>query len=114
MPTTNLLPSYTHDFLSCSPLSCALHGSKSNLGCILDPAVDAEISYSWDLHVTSSAHRIKLYSVNRSKPATAARLKQLQEHGQSFEPLTQPLEFGLEDMDEYMIQMNKLPREPIN
>ena len=36
-------------------------------------------SSSWDLHVTSSCHRIKVYSVNTSKPATAARLKEIEE-----------------------------------
>ena len=69
---------------------------------------------SWDLHVTSSAHRIKIYSVNKSRPATLARLKQLEEHGQPFEPLTQPLEFTIEDRDDHLAAQRKLPREPAN
>lgn len=71
-------------------------------------------SHSWDLHVTSSCHRIKLYSVNKSKPETAARLKQIADHGETFEPLTRPLEWSLEDTDEYLARMRKYPREPLD
>jgi sulfite oxidase len=69
---------------------------------------------SWDLHVTSSAHRIKIYSVNKSRPETQARLKQLEENGQPFEPLTQPLEFAVEDMSDFLATRRKVPREPLN
>jgi sulfite oxidase len=54
------------------------------------------------------------YIVNRSKPLTARRLKELEEHGQPFEPLTQPISFGLESESEYLVQYNALPREPEN
>ena len=67
---------------------------------------------SWDLHVTSSCHRLKLYSVNRSRPATAARLKELEERGQSFFPLTEPLEYTVESYDAYETEYKKNPREP--
>jgi sulfite oxidase len=58
--------------------------------------------------------RIKLYSVNTSRPATAKRLQELKARGVPFEPLTRPLEFSLEDEDEYEIATKKHPREPLN
>ena len=70
--------------------------------------------YSWDLHVTSSCHRIKLYSVNKSKPETAKRLAEIEEKGETFEPLTRPLEWELEGREEYLAAMRKHPREPLN
>ncbi|KAL6303892.1 hypothetical protein BKA93DRAFT_750231 [Sparassis latifolia] len=54
--------------------------------------VDAS-SCAWDLHVTSSSHRIKIYSIKKSK-------------------LAKPLEFSLEDQDEYLRATKKYPREP--
>ena len=55
-----------------------------------------------------------MYSVNRSKPATAKRLKQLEEHGDTFEPLTKPLEFTVEPLEEYEAAYQKEPREPVD
>ncbi|KAI0799857.1 sulfite oxidase mitochondrial precursor [Irpex lacteus] len=69
-------------------------------------------AWNWDLHVTSSAHRIKIYSVNRTKPLTARRLKQLEENGQGFLPLSQPLEFSVQPFEEYEAAYQKDPREP--
>jgi sulfite oxidase len=88
---------------------------------------------SWDLHVTSSAHRyvsrsimtdlylrfiifdrIKIYSVNKSRPATAQRLEELNERGIDFNPLTRPLEFTLENLDDYLAAVRKYPREPLS
>lgn len=60
---------------------------------------------NWDLHVTSSCHRIKVYSINRSRPATAARLKMLEEKGLSITPITKPLEFDLESDEEWRANM---------
>ncbi|KAA1474748.1 molybdopterin binding oxidoreductase [Dentipellis sp. KUC8613] len=72
-------------------------------------------AWNWDLHVTSSCHRIKIYSINMSRPATRARLEQIRAHGgKDFEPLTQPLHFELESRDEYLEAMRKRPREPLN
>ncbi|EPQ52866.1 molybdopterin binding oxidoreductase [Gloeophyllum trabeum ATCC 11539] len=71
-------------------------------------------AWNWDLHVTSSAHRIKVYSVNRTKPATAKRLKELEEHGETIEPITRPLSFPLEDHETYQANTQKYPREPKN
>ncbi|KAK0636966.1 Oxidoreductase, molybdopterin-binding domain-containing protein [Bombardia bombarda] len=58
-------------------------------------------AWNWDLHVTSSCHRVKVYSVNRSKPATASRLKELEEKGIPLTPLTKPLEIDLETSEHY-------------
>ncbi|KAK8052708.1 hypothetical protein PG996_012009 [Apiospora saccharicola] len=58
-------------------------------------------AWNWDLHVTSSCHRVKIYSMNKSKPQTAARLKVLEEKGMSIYPLTRPLEIDLETDDHY-------------
>lgn len=44
------------------------------------------------LHVTSSAHRIKVYSANTSYPATKARLARLAAGGEPFLPITRPVE----------------------
>ncbi|KAF9449119.1 molybdopterin binding oxidoreductase [Macrolepiota fuliginosa MF-IS2] len=71
-------------------------------------------AWNWDLHVTSSCHRIKLYSVNRSRPATAARLLELEAKGVEFDPLTRPLEFSLEPTESYFSAVRKHPREPRN
>ncbi|KAG6849083.1 hypothetical protein H0H93_011392 [Arthromyces matolae] len=71
-------------------------------------------AWNWDLHVTSSCHRIKIYSVNKSRPATAARLKELKNRGVPFEPLTRPLEFELETSHDFKAAVAKHPREPLN
>lgn len=55
--------------------------------------------------MTSSCHRIKVYSINRSRPATAARLKRLEEKGLSITPITKPLEFDLESDEEWRANM---------
>ena len=62
---------------------------------------------NWDLHVTSSCHRIKVFSVNRSRPATAARLKIMEEKKIDFLPLTKPLPFDMESDAEYEAEMEK-------
>ncbi|KJA17907.1 hypothetical protein HYPSUDRAFT_90339 [Hypholoma sublateritium FD-334 SS-4] len=71
-------------------------------------------AWNWDLHVTSSAHRIKIYSVNKSRPATAERLRELNERGIDFNPLTRPLEYTVENLDDYLAATRKYPREPAN
>ena len=64
-------------------------------------------TWNWDLHVTSSCHRIKVFSVNRSKPATAKRMKKLEQEGIDFQPLTKPLEIDLESDDEFETEMQR-------
>ena len=49
--------------------------------------------WNWGLHVTSSCHRVKVYSVNKSHALTAQRLKMFEEHGESLAPITRPTEF---------------------
>jgi sulfite oxidase len=69
---------------------------------------------NWDLHVTSSAHRVKIYSINKSRPATAKRLKQLEEHGTPLIPITRPIEFDLEPEKEYRAAMGaRGERDPL-
>lgn len=64
--------------------------------------------------VTSSAHRVPVYSINRSIPATAQRLKLLEEHGEPIVPITHPVEFAVEGEDEYLDAMKlKGSREPV-
>lgn len=58
-------------------------------------------SWNWGLHVTSSCHRVKIYSVNISRPATRKRLEQFKEHGESFVPITRPTEFPTMNKEEY-------------
>lgn len=67
---------------------------------------------SWGLHVTSSCHRIKLYSVNRSRPATKARLALLEEKKASIEDLSKPFEYALEDEEAYVSAYRAHQREP--
>lgn len=64
-------------------------------------------TWNWDLHVTSSCHRIKVFSVNRSKPATAKRMKRLEQEGIDFLPVTKPLEIDLESDEEYETEMQR-------
>ena len=56
------------------------------------------------LHVTSSCHRIKVYSINRNRPATRARLEELERRGLGIVPITRPLEFDMET-DEHSDQV---------
>lgn len=62
-------------------------------------------AWNWDLHVTSSCHRIRVYSVNTTKRSTAARLKALEENDMSLFPITQPLEMELETEEHYWEKM---------
>lgn len=75
---------------------------------VFEQQVGAVLTFirNWDLHVTSSCHRIKVYSVNRSKPATAARLKMLEEKGMSITPITKPFEFSLESDEDWRKNMD--------
>ena len=63
--------------------------------------------WNWDLHVTSSCHRNKVFSVNRSNPATAKRLKRLEQEGVDFHSIAKPLEIDLESDEEYETKMQK-------
>ena len=63
---------------------------------------------NWDLHVTSSCHRISIYSINRSRPLTARRLKEIEEKGQTLLPITHPLTIDLETDEHYEEEMERL------
>lgn len=52
-------------------------------------------------HVTSSAHRIKIYSVNKARPQTARRLKEFARRGESLVPITRPTEFPYQSWESY-------------
>jgi sulfite oxidase len=67
-------------------------------------------------HQTSSCHKMKIYSVNRSKPLTARRLEQYKQHGMDFEKerITMPIPFEAQDAKEYEDYMRKFPREPVD
>ncbi|KAI1873075.1 uncharacterized protein JN550_003328 [Neoarthrinium moseri] len=62
-------------------------------------------AWNWDLHVTSSCHRISIYSMNRSRPLTARRLELLEKKGMAITPITRPLEIDLESDEEYAANM---------
>lgn len=62
-------------------------------------------SRNWDLHVTSSCHRIKVFSINKTRPKTAAKLKHFEQLGVPFLPITQPGEMDLEDEETYSHEM---------
>ena len=64
-------------------------------------------TWNWDLHVTSSCHRIKVFSVNKLRPQTAARLAEMEKRGIPFLPITKPLEFDLESDEHYEEEMRK-------
>ncbi|CZR50760.1 probable sulfite oxidase, mitochondrial precursor [Phialocephala subalpina] len=58
-------------------------------------------AWNWDLHVTSSCHRIKVYSINKTRPKIAAKLKHFEKLGVPFLPITQPGEMDLEGEESY-------------
>ncbi|KAI1276955.1 sulfite oxidase [Xylaria sp. FL0933] len=58
-------------------------------------------TWNWGLHVTSSAHRVRIYSVNKSKERTRARLEEFERRGTSFVPITRPTEFPYMSWEEY-------------
>lgn len=62
-----------------------------------DNACNTQVSavrdaWNWTLHVTSSAHRIKVYSANTSYKATRDRIALLEAGGDSLLPITRPVE----------------------
>ncbi|KAL7415976.1 Oxidoreductase, molybdopterin-binding domain-containing protein [Mrakia frigida] len=70
-------------------------------------------AWNWTLHVTSTVHRMKVYSVNRNNAATRERLEKLEAAGDGIEPLTRPAKILVEPLDEYKKAMEeKGIREP--
>ncbi|KAI0407246.1 sulfite oxidase [Xylaria palmicola] len=58
-------------------------------------------TWNWGLHVTSSAHRVRIYSVNKSRERTRARLAEFAKRGESIVPITRPTEFPYMPWNEY-------------
>ncbi|KAK5989631.1 Sulfite oxidase [Cladobotryum mycophilum] len=72
-------------------------------------------SWNWGLHVTSSCHRVKIYSINASRSATRKRLEEFESHGESFVPITRPTEFKTMNLEEYEREWSKMePRDVDN
>jgi sulfite oxidase len=65
-------------------------------------------AWNWDLHVTSSCHRIKVYSVNKTRPATRKRLDAPEKRGASLLPITAPLPMEQESDEDYAAVMAKI------
>lgn len=65
----------------------------------------ANSSRNWDLHVTSSCHRVKVFSINTSRPKSAATIKMYEAKGVAFLPITQPGVVELEDEETYLDEM---------
>lgn len=64
------------------------------------------------MHVTSSCHRVKIYSVNAKREATRKRLRELDEHGQGLTPITRPTEFVSMSLEEYEKEVSNVePRD---
>ncbi len=62
--------------------------------------------------MTSSCHRVKIYSVNAKRDATRKRLGEFDEHGQGFMPITRPTEFVPMSLEEYEKEVaNVEPRD---
>jgi hypothetical protein len=60
-----------------------------------------------------NSHRVKVYSINTTKPVTAARLKVLKEKNVPIVPITHPMEFDLQSEEDYQEEMRKQGgREP--
>ncbi|KAK0385538.1 hypothetical protein NLU13_6718 [Sarocladium strictum] len=57
--------------------------------------------WNWGLHVTSSCHHVKIYSVNVSHEATRKRLEEFNKRGENFIPITRPTRLQTMSMDEY-------------
>jgi sulfite oxidase len=71
-------------------------------------------AWNLGLHVTSSCHRIKIYSVNKSKPATMKRMMEFEKNGVPFEPLTRPTEVPTQEEDYEKFWATHDPRDVEN
>jgi sulfite oxidase len=66
--------------------------------------LNVRAAWNWGLHVTSSAHRIKVYSVNKTREITQKRIAKFEQMGIPLAPLTRyDAVPGLtdEELDEY-------------
>lgn len=58
-------------------------------------------AWNWGLHITSSAHRVKVYSINKTRAKTASKLALFEKTGSPLAPITWPEEFVTQGWDEY-------------
>ncbi|CAI7628410.1 unnamed protein product [Penicillium pancosmium] len=58
-------------------------------------------AWNWGLHVTSSAHRIKVYSINKNREITRKRLDKYDQMGVPLAPLTRYEVMPVQSSDEY-------------
>ncbi|KAI9046073.1 sulfite oxidase [Aspergillus affinis] len=63
--------------------------------------LDVRASWNWGLHVTQSAHRISIYSINKSRPITRDRLDKMEQLGIPLAPLTRYEIVPSQTMEEY-------------
>ena len=63
--------------------------------------LEVRSAWNWGLHVTSSCHRIKVYSVNKKRELTKQRLRQFREHKEPFVPITVPTDFPQMTWEDY-------------
>ncbi|ETI21467.1 hypothetical protein G647_07814 [Cladophialophora carrionii CBS 160.54] len=63
--------------------------------------LDVRNSWNWGLHVTSSCHRVKIYSVNKTRERTRQRIADFATRGESLVPITRPTEFPTMAPEEY-------------
>ena len=58
-------------------------------------------AWNWGLHVTSSCHRVKIFSVNKKHELTQRRLEEFEEHGLGLLPITRPTAFPVQSDEDY-------------
>ncbi|KAF7588549.1 hypothetical protein BBP40_005538 [Aspergillus hancockii] len=82
------------------PVSSAIM-SPWNKQAVIHNALECSRRWNWGLHVTSSAYRISVYSINKSRPLTEQRLEKFEHTGTPLAPLTWPEEFQTQTWEEY-------------
>ncbi|RHZ64504.1 hypothetical protein CDV55_105713 [Aspergillus turcosus] len=63
--------------------------------------LNVRAAWNWGLHVTSSAHRISVYSVNKNNPATRQRINKMEQLGIPLAPVTRYQPLSTQSMEEY-------------
>ena len=120
VPTENMSPKHKFAWRTWSASIPLDHEGWTELCCrCWDNSLNTQPTYvrstwNWGLHVTSSVHRIKIYSVNASRAKTRKRLEEFEAHGESFMPITRPTEFLRDSMpdEEYERLWDKMePRD---
>jgi len=63
--------------------------------------LNVRAAWNWGLHVTSSAHRVKVYSINKTRERTKKRLERYEQLGIPLAPLTQYQAVSTQTPEEY-------------